>query len=164
MGTHPSRCPWSARFEQLAVTYPASGHPDPAVGAHWFLTLTDEDVAQCDYHRADWERIAAVSVEVLIALGENVTLEGALEAIEKELGNTVEGRWCLSLFDDPIVCRPSGRSVTNGQHRACALRASKASFCVVDVGDAHIQKPRRADPRRRAAAALASFWARQAAS
>lgn len=47
---NPSACKWSERFEQIEAVYPPSGHPDPAVGAHWFLTLTDDDLGACRYH------------------------------------------------------------------------------------------------------------------
>lgn len=161
---NPSRCKWSERFEQVEAFYPSSGHPDPAAGAHWFLTLTDDDLAACWYHRADWHRIAEVSVHVFRSLASDAKPEDALAAVEAELGDSPEGRWCCSLFVDPIVCRPKGRSVTNGQHRACALRASGAPVCVVDVGDEYVGEPRPADPWRRAAGDIASFWAKFAGS
>jgi hypothetical protein len=161
---NPSRCTWTERFEQLEACYPPSGHPDPAVGAHWFLTLTDGDFAGFPYHRADWHRIAQVSVDVFRSLADDGTLENVLAAVEDEFGDSVESRWCSSLFLDPIVCRPRGRSVTDGQHRACALRAGGAPLCVVDVGDEYVGEPRPADPRRRAAGDIASFWARYAGS
>ena len=50
------------------LVYPSGGHPDPAVGAHWFLTLTDDDLPACWYHRAEWHRIAEVSVDVFRSL------------------------------------------------------------------------------------------------
>lgn len=161
---NPCRCKWSGRFEQVAAVYPSSGHPDPAVGAHWFLTLTDDELSACPFHRADWHRIADVSVYVFRSLANEATLRDALGAVEAELGDSPEGRWCSSLFLDPIVCRPKDASVTNGQHRACALRASGAPLCVVDVGDACVGEPRPADPWRRAAGDIASFWARCAGS
>jgi len=161
---NPSGCKWSKRFERVEALYSSSGHPDPAVGAQWFLTLTDDELAACSYHRADWLRIAEVSVGVFRSLANDATLEDAVAAVEAELGESAEGRWCSSLFLDPIVCRPKGRSVTNGQHRACALRASGAPVCVVDVGDEYVGEPRPADPWRRAAGDIAAFWAKYAGS
>lgn len=161
---NPCRCKWSERFEQVEAYYPSHGHPDPAVGAHWFLTLSEDDLAACAYHRADWHRIAEVSVSVFRSLTNDATLEDVLTAIEVALGDSDESQWCSSLFLDPIVCRPKEPSVTNGQHRACALRASGAGVCVVDVGDDYVGEPRPADPRRRAMGDIASFWARRAAS
>ena len=90
-------------------------------------------------------------------------LEDVVEAITRILGDTPEGAWCRSLFSDPIVWGPGQDSVTNGQHRSCALRASGAPFCVVDVDGAFVIEPVAADPRRRAAAAVAAYWARRAA-
>jgi hypothetical protein len=101
---------------------------------------------------------------VFRSLASDATLEDALAAVEAEFGDSPEGRWCRSLFVDPIVCRPKGRRVTNGQHRACALRASGAALCVVDVGDRYVGEPRPGDPWRRAAGDIASFWAKCAGS
>lgn len=158
----PSRCTWKQRFEDLGELY----GPDrecPAVGAHWSLTLDEADFKQCQYHQADWRRIADVSVEVLRGLPQNPQRGDVSAAIDQALGDTPEGRWCWTLFTVPIVWSPGQDSVTNGQHRACALRASGAPLCVVDAGGAHVAEPVAGDPRRRAAAEVAAHWARRTA-
>jgi hypothetical protein len=158
----PSVCRWKPRFDQILEQYPVK-RDRAAVGAHWFLTLSEEDCSGCSYHQADWEQIAGTSVEVFRSLDSEAELDDAVAAVEEALGDSVEGSWCRSLFVDPISWYPGERSVGNGQHRSCALRASGAPLCVVDVEGAWVDEPVAGDPRRLAAAEVASFWAWQAA-
>lgn len=58
---NPSRCPLAARFNQLEELYPSGPHPDPAVGAHWFLTLSESDFSSCPYHEGNWARALRTS-------------------------------------------------------------------------------------------------------
>jgi hypothetical protein len=160
---HPGACHWKERFEQLHSLYPAEHNDRPALGAHWYLTLTKADFEACRYHQADWKRIAEVSVDIFQGLGESAVIDDVLDGVARILGDSPEGKWCASLFRDPIIWPSGHSSVANGQHRSCALRASGASLCVVDVEGAFVTKPVASDPRRRAAAEVASYWARRAA-
>ncbi|HEX6204368.1 MAG TPA: hypothetical protein VFZ29_00990 [Solirubrobacterales bacterium] len=160
---NPSECASKPRFDDLAELYGSSHRHCTAVGAHWSYTLEETDYQVCPYHQADWKRIADVSVEIFEGLTEDAELDVVFEAVDRILGNTAEGAWCRSLFSDPIVWSPGQDSVTNGQHRSCALRASGAPFCVVDVDGAYVVEPVAGDPRRRAAAEVAAYWARRAA-
>lgn len=160
---NPSKCASKQRFDDLAELYGSSRRHCTAVGAHWSYSLDETDYEACPYHQADWRRIADVSVEVFEGLAEDAELDVVIEAVDRILGNTAEGAWCRSLFSDPIVWSPEQDSVTDGQHRSCALRASGAPFCVVDVDGAYVAEPVAADPRRRAAAAVSAYWAQRAA-
>lgn len=159
----PARCAHANRFEQLEAHYPpSSGARTAAIGAHWFFTLTDDDIAACGYHRPDWSRIADVAVAVFRALAPGAPPEAALTAVGDAIVDPCDREWCESLFTDPIVWYPGAPNVVNGQHRTCALRASGAGLCVVDVEGRHIGEPIIGEPRRRAAAEIASYWARAA--
>jgi hypothetical protein len=160
---NPGSCHWKPRFEKLEALYPPSRHHRPALGAHWYLTLTESDFAACRYHECDWKRVAAVAVEVFKSVAEGAEIDDVFGAITDALRESVEGGWCASLFADPIVWNPGEASVINGQHRTCALKASGAPFCVANVAGAFVPEPLAGDPRRRAAAEVASFWARYAA-
>ena len=160
---NPSECASKQRFDDLAELYGSPHRHCPAVGAHWSLSLDETDYEACHYHQADWRRIAGVSVEVFEGLREDAGLDVVVEAVDRILGDTPEGAWCRSLFSDPIVWSPGQDSVTNGQHRSCALRAGGGPFCVVDVDGVYVAEPVAADPRRRAAAEVAAYWARRAA-
>jgi hypothetical protein len=160
---NPAGCSQHARFDEIRALYPESAYPPTAAGAHWFLSLDDADFATCDYHQANWRRIAEVSVDVLRELEPDAGLDDALEATNARLDDATEARWCVSLFADPLVWYPGQGSVVNGQHRACALRASGASWCVADLGGASADESRPCDPRARAALDIASFWIQRAA-
>jgi hypothetical protein len=159
---NPAGCTRHTRFEEIRALYPQSGHPPPAAGAQWFLSLGEADFAACEYHQADWCRIAEVSVDVLRELEPDGDLDDVLAAVNSRLEDPIETRWCVSLFGHPIAWNPGQDSVVNGQHRSCALRASGAIWCVADLcgGFAEDQEP--GDPRARAAADIASFWAQRA--
>jgi hypothetical protein len=159
---HPFRCHWKERFENLREHYPPEAREDLVVGAHWFSTLEDEDFAVCRYHDADWRKVAGTSVEILRRLAPDATLDDAIAAVGRRLGDSAEASWCRSLFLDPVICHP-GRSLTDGQHRSCALRASGAPLCVVAGEDRNGIDPVPADPNRRAAADISAFWAHRAA-
>lgn len=159
----PARCAHAGRFEQIEALYPPdSGARTAAIGAHWFFTLTDVDLASCSYHRADWSRIADVAVAVYRALTPGAQPATALTAVGEAIGDPCERAWCESLFSDPIVWYPGAPNVVNGQHRTCALRASGAGLCVVDVEGRHIGEPIISEPRRRAAGEIAAYWTRTA--
>lgn len=156
----PARCAHAGRFEQLEAHYPPSrGARTAAIGAQWFLTLTEGDIAACGYHRSDWPRIADVAVAVYRALTPGAALETALTAVGDAIIDPCDLGWCESLFIDPIVWCPGAPNVVNGQHRTCALRASGAGLCIVDVDGRHVGEPIIGEPRRRAAAEIASYWA-----
>ena len=161
---NPSKCRWFERFQRVCDLYPPEENEDPAVGAQWYLSLGEEEIASCIYHQADWKRIAKVSVEVFEGLAEGAELEEAVTIIHHKLGDSAERGWCEALFADPIICHPGQGSVTDGQHRSCGLRASGADFCVVAVRDGYLhEESKPGDPRRRAAGEVASFWLRRAA-
>jgi hypothetical protein len=159
---NPFRCRWKDRFETVRELYPPDAREHQVVGAHWFSTLGAEDLAACSYHDADWRRVADTSVEVLRGLAPDAVLDDAIAAVDKRLGDSAEAKWCRSLFLDPIICHP-GRGVTDGQHRSCGLRASGPPLCVVAGEDWPGVDPVPVDPRRRAAADIAAFWAHRAA-
>jgi hypothetical protein len=160
---NPGACRWRDRFEDVSNLYPSSRHSEPAVGAHWFLTLNRGDFEACPYHGANWKRIAETSVAVFRELDEQAERLEALEAVHEAFGDSPDGTWCASLFSDPIVWSPDQQSVVNGQHRSCALRASGAELCVVDVGGRYLGNAVPGDPHRRASAEVASYWAHRAA-
>jgi hypothetical protein len=160
---NPSRCAHVDRFEAIAALYPDEGWTPPAVGAHWFVRLTDEDFTVCEYHDVDWVAVAAASVEIFEDLDDEATHDDIIEQIAVHLGETPEAEWCLTLFSEPIVCRPGASSVTNGQHRTCALKAAGAPFCVVDTDGYRTSERHAGDPWRRAYGEIAHYWTRKAA-
>lgn len=160
---NPSSCRWHERFETVRGSYPRTASYPAAVGAHWYLTLSQEDLDNCRYHQADWRRVADVSVEVLEGLEAGTTVDDALDAVHGILGESAETPWCTSLFVDPITFERGADSVGDGQHRSCALRVSGADLCVADIGGDTRYTPRPSSPKRQAAAEVARFWTTLAA-
>ncbi|MHB8190671.1 MAG: hypothetical protein ACYDHP_09695 [Ferrimicrobium sp.] len=130
----PSRCKYKDRFDQIANNIGAeadgSSHDDLEAGRRFLATLTPEDRASCQYHRANWKAIADESVRILEQLGrcdqENYKARAELSDLDDE-----DRRWLVSLFDDPI--RADEDEYSNGQHRGCALRFSGASRAAIHV-------------------------------
>lgn len=133
------------------------------VGAQWFLTLTDEDFQACQHHDADWLQIAAASVEIFQNLDADTTLDRIPDLVTARLSVTTDAEHCLTLFFQPITWRPGQTSVSDGQHRTCALKAAGAPFCIADTGSDRSGEPVVGDPTRRASAEIAQYWARRAA-
>jgi hypothetical protein len=158
---NPARCPHHPRFEQISRCYPSRCWDSGAPGAHFFLTLTDGDFSSCEYHEADWYRVAQASVQILEALPSEAELDDVLDAISEHFSSELELKALHSLFSDPIIWIGEASSITNGQHRACALKASGAPMCVVETDGRQIDTNMAGDPRLRARAHLAAFWARQ---
>ena len=95
--------------------------------------LTDEDLARCEYHQADWQKVAALSVAVLARMQAGQRRGKALRVICRKY--LLEDRDQLALcflFHDPISWGFGAPELANGQHRVCALKMSRADLCVVE--------------------------------
>jgi hypothetical protein len=158
---NPADCPHHPRFEEISRCYPSGCWKSGAPGAHFFLTLTDRDFSSCGYHEPDWYRVAQASVEILEALPPEAELDDVGDAMSGRFSSELELEALHSLFSDPIIWTEEGSSITNGQHRTCALRASGAPLCVVETDGRQIDLNVAGDPRLRARAHLAAFWALQ---
>jgi hypothetical protein len=158
---NPARCPHHSRFEQISRCYPLRCRESGAPGAQFFLTLSESDFESCEYHEPDWYAVAQASVEVLEALSLDAELDDAIEATSGHFSSELELKALHSLFADPIIWTEEGSSITNGQHRTCALKASGAPLCVVETDGRQIDHVLAGDPKLRARAHLAAFWAHQ---
>jgi len=156
---NPFQCRFRERFDALESAYPPGAPDAGVVGAHWFRTLQADDFRACHHRRADWNAVAATAVAVWRETRCDGSIEDALRLIADRLESGDDAAACTSLFTHPIVWAPGHPTLTNGQHRACALRAARADFCVVDVGGAAVGDRYPVDPRRRAAADIAAYWA-----
>jgi hypothetical protein len=157
----PFRCPHIARFRELARIYPDADRV--VVGAHWHLTLTTKDFANCPFHDGEWRKVAEASLVALESARAEATYDELMDACIKQSLPPPEAKWLISLFRDPIVWTPGSREVTNGQHRACALRAAGARYCVVDTDGFQPPSLCAASPGAAASAVLASYWAAKSA-
>jgi hypothetical protein len=94
--------------------------------------LTPEEVNACPYHSADWRLAAELSVSLHrdgLRPGTNAFEKAALAggAEEDEL-------WAIrSFWTEPISWQRGQASVTNGQHRICALKLSGATVALIEA-------------------------------
>ncbi len=157
----PFRCPHKARFTELSRCYDDTDRT--VVGAHWYLTLKPEHFAECPFHAGNWRAVAEASINVL----ESLTVEGAPNDVAKACAEqnlpAQDAEWLRSLFAGPIDWTPGSSTLTNGQHRSCALRAAGAEQCVVDTSGYTPPQSNPASSRAAASAALATYWAKRTA-
>lgn len=127
----PFKCALAERFEVIKAE---RGDEDTDLAdavrpeEQFLASLTADDRASCEFHAADWRSIADEGVRIL---------ETSTSADQDELVAlarscrlpSVERRWLVSLFDQPVVVHEN--SFGDGQHRGCALRFSGARQAVV---------------------------------
>lgn len=159
----PSKCDNFPDFETIRALYDEGREGEVPAGAHFFLGLDPDRLAACHYHDHDWRAIAEAAVELFTQIVPLVQVEA--HDIRREASRLLpEGpdRDELTfLFFDPIIWSPEAPSVTNGQHRICALKAADAPECPVVTGSRFMGEVRPGDLRRRAESALAEYWARR---
>jgi hypothetical protein len=132
---NPFRCPHHQRFDELAKLY--DDDPEGVVaGAHWYLTLTPDDFARCPFHQCDWRKVADTGAAILESITPTATQRDLIETCAKQNLPEQERQGLQSLFALPIDWTPGCSTVTNGQHRLCALRAAGAEHCVINT-DGH---------------------------
>jgi hypothetical protein len=141
--------------------YDDSREGDVSAGAHFFLGLSAERLAACRYHQHDWKAIAAASVELFKRLGPQADNDDVQREAARLLPEGSDRDELTFLFFDPIIWSQGAPSITNGQHRTCALKAADAPKCVVVTGRRLQGKVRPGNPRRRAESAIAEYWARR---
>lgn len=157
-----SKCAHAERFDLIDELYEEGPGENGATGAHFFLSLGEEELAGCEYHRRNWISIAAASVELLERLDPKCSYEEVLAAASELLPPGEDREELCFLFSDPINWSPGEPRLTNGQHRTCALKAAGAPLCAVSTNRRWTtDEPEAKDPWRMAQSALASYWARR---
>lgn len=127
---HLFKCRYADRSRNLIERHE---HDPGQAGREFLATLTDEEAALCQYHQADWKRIAALSVAVLARMQEGQRRDKALRVIARRYGlNHRDELELMFLFADPIHWGFGTDELQNGQHRVCALKKASVEFCVVE--------------------------------
>lgn len=133
---NPFRCPHAKRYINLLRAQCGLGEgrcwppqatraDERAAGWCFDASLGPADLAACGYHRGDWRTAADAAVRAWRELGE--WSEWAVSEWLAGLGlEEVTERAANSLLLEPICWGEGDPGVTNGQHRACALRHSGA--------------------------------------
>jgi hypothetical protein len=155
---NPSRCAHYQLYTQLEEYYGTDFTSLAAAGAHFFLSLSTEQLSSCRYHDHDWKAIAAASVALLEQIPAGAEPEH-VHALAAGLLTDANDRFELEcMFLDPIIWVPGSVTITNGQHRTCALKAAGASLCVAAIHDAGAYRANPANARRSAQSTLATYW------
>lgn len=157
----PSKCANFSDFETIRTLYDDSREGEVPAGAHFFLGLDSERLAVCPYHQHDWRAIATASVELFSRLGPQADGDDVQAEASRLLPEGPDRDELVFLFFDPIIWSPDASSVTNGQHRTCALKAAGAPECAVVTGRRFGGEVRPGNPQRRAESALVEYWVRR---
>lgn len=99
-----------------------------------------------------------MSVAVFESLAPDATKWDLIAACERQDLPAGDMKGLLSMFVFPIDWTPGAQSVTNGQHRSCALRAAGAQRCVVDTTGYPFYETASGAVESAASALLASHW------
>lgn len=155
---NPAKCAHLDRFNAIREFYDKGFDGHVPAGAHFFLSLDADHFAACPYHRHDWVAIAEASVDLLKGLSPGSDRDDVLSGAADLLPAGPDRQELAFLFSDPITWSPSTTSITNGQHRTCALKAAGARWCAVLAYGELDYMAAPADSRRRAQSAVAAYW------
>jgi hypothetical protein len=122
---NPFKCDHRQLFDESAEDATAEGR-------RFFQSLSAAQFAACAYHQTtDWRTLASASVRLFRGFADRPVCE-LLRAVEGLPSSEWDREALYGLFVDPIVWGRGNESVTNGQHRICAIRASGARLCAID--------------------------------
>jgi hypothetical protein len=155
---NPFKCAHRDRFRAIRGLYAKDAGGDVPAGAHFFLGLDAEQLAACPYHQHDWVAIADASIVLLEDLAPDSERHHVFSAAAELLPDGPDRKQLVCLFTDPIVWSPGHTTITNGQHRTCALKASGAPLCAALIRGERLYEAIVGDARRRAQSTLAAHW------
>lgn len=153
-----SKCQYFPRVEAIEKTYPDDWQAGQIAHAELFTRLTPEDFAACPYHKGNWAAIAEAATEYAAADPDDETERGRAAYAMKHLDER-DREWARALVQDPICWDDNHDSLTNGQHRTCALRAAGVPHLPVEgrhLPDSAV--PDAVDARTHAQRTVHGFW------
>lgn len=152
------KCPYAERGKDIARTYPGGRRADQTAHAELFAGLTEEEFAACPYHRGDWPAIAE-AVLAFAEVNEDEEPERASALYAMEHLSPRDREWAQRMLSDHIWWEEGSTSLTNGQHRVCAMR--QASVARVPVYGRHLpgrQLSDARDAREHARTTVERYW------
>ncbi|MEU6381664.1 hypothetical protein [Streptomyces sp. NPDC046909] len=117
------RCEYAGRGKRIARTYPGGDREDQTAHAELFAELTEEEFAACPYHQGDWQAIAE-AVLACAEVDEDEEPDRARELYAMSHLSPQDRQWAQDMVRDNICWDEGDSSLTNGQHRLCAMRAA----------------------------------------
>lgn len=126
------KCPHRERAKELARTYNDGERGTQVAHAELFTELTEPDFSACAYHQADWPAIVAVAQHHAELEAESPQDDAALAKVYAAEHLSVDDRqWAQDLIHDHLWWDQGAKSLTNGQHRLCAMRAANLPYVPV---------------------------------
>jgi hypothetical protein len=102
-------------------------HAEQAATRRLALSLSDDELARCPYHRPDWSMAANTAGTLLERTGRLTTALADQAARSTSMDD--QPAWALiSLVADPILWNGSDQ-LANGQHRVCAMKLAGVRRC-----------------------------------
>ncbi|MDT0321427.1 hypothetical protein [Streptomyces millisiae] len=159
------KCPHAERAKALERTYPREKAAGQVAHAELFARLTPEDFAACPYHQQelDWPAIAAAVCDAWRSVPAETKQEQRFEAVDRVMADPrltgQERVWAQRLCAVPITWTEGALTLTDGQHRLCALRAGGVEAIGVDgrhLPDATYPPPEEAAEHARRT--VKDFW------
>lgn len=117
------KCEYAERGKRIARTYPGGRRADQTAHAELFAELTEEEFAACPYHQGNWQAIAE-AVLAYAEVDEDEEPERAARLYAMEHLSPQDRKWARRMLSDRIWWEEGSTSITNGQHRLCAMRAA----------------------------------------
>lgn len=152
------KCEYAKRGKRIARTYPGGHHQNQIAHAELFAELTEEEFAACPYHHGDWQAIAEATL-AYAEVDEDAEPERASQLYDMEHLSPRDREWAQAMVADHIWWDEGDTSLTNGQHRLCAMRA--AGVVRVPVYGRHLpgnQPPDATDAHEHARRTVETYW------
>ncbi|WP_328843019.1 hypothetical protein [Streptomyces sp. NBC_00258] len=152
------KCEYAERGKRIARTYPGGHREDQTAHAELFANLTEKEFAACPYHQGDWRAIAEAAL-AFAEVDEDEEPERASELHAMEHLSPRDREWAQAMVGDHIWWDEGDTSLTNGQHRLCAMRA--AGVTRVPVNGRHLpgkQLPDATDAPEHARKTVEDYW------
>ncbi|MFG2681283.1 hypothetical protein [Streptomyces sp. NPDC048392] len=151
-------CEYAERGKRLARTYPGGRREAQTAHAELFAGLTEEEFAACPYHQGDWKAIAEAAL-AFAEVNEDEESDRAGELYDMEHLSPHDREWAQAMVGDHIWWDEGDTSLTNGQHRLCAMRA--AGVARVPVYGRHLpgqQLDDATDAQEHARKTVENYW------
>ncbi|OIK08216.1 hypothetical protein BIV23_00265 [Streptomyces monashensis] len=152
------KCEYAERGKRIAGTYPGGRREDQTAHAELFAELGEEEFAACPYHQGDWPAIAE-AVLAHAEVDEDEEPERAARLYAMEHLSPRDREWAQRMVSDHIWWNEGSDSLTNGQHRLCAMRAGGVAN--VPVNGRYLpgkQQPDAVDAREHARMTVERYW------
>jgi hypothetical protein len=129
---NPSRCAWYPRFVESLGGRNLDERGRGDVFRKVVRDLAPSEIRMCWYHATNWNLAAQLAV-ALYRDQKKPSDPGFAPYATRNGAGADEIEAVYSFWDDPIIWADGAETVTNGQHRTCALKVSGAEIALVEA-------------------------------